>query len=390
MNILHVVPTYWPAVRYGGPIQSVHGLCAGLVRRGHRVSVYTTNVDGDGVSPVPVGVPVEKDGVAISYFATGLGRRLYRSPGLIAALERGISGFDVAHAHSVFLWPTTALSAAARGHGVPYVVSPRGMLVPELIARKSSLAKTAWVTLFERRNLASAAAVHVTSRLEGADLGRMGLDVRRLAVIGNGIDVPHPTQVPTRIDHLPQPIVLSLGRVSWKKGLDRLISAMAACPGAQLVIAGNDEEGYEPRLREIAGAAGIDGRVHFVGPVHGAEKWRLLAAADLFVLPSYSENFGIALLEAMAVGVPVITTPGVGLAQAISETGAGLVVDGSVAQLGTAIDRLLADATARARMGAAGRRIAREQFSWDSIAEQFEALYASIARPALGQSALRA
>ena len=106
--------------------------------------------------------------------------------------------------------------------------------------------------------------------------------------------------------------MLSLGRVNWKKGLDRLIPAMEFVPGAHLVIAGNDEENYQPRLQELARLGGVADRVHFVGEARDISKWNLFAAADVFALPSYSENFGIAVLEAMASGVPVVVTKEVG------------------------------------------------------------------------------
>src|SRR5689334_14985099 len=135
MKILHVVPTYYPAVRYGGPIRSVHGLASSLAAQGHEVHVYTTNVDGKGVSPVPLDRPTQLDGVTISYFSTSFGRRLYRSPDMRQALKLNIARFDIVHLHSVFLWPTSVAAQAARRAGVPYVLSPRGMLVRDLIRR---------------------------------------------------------------------------------------------------------------------------------------------------------------------------------------------------------------------------------------------------------------
>ena len=207
MRILHVVPSYLPATRYGGPIYSVHALCAALVELGHEIHVYTTNVDGPGVSDVPVGVPVDLDGVQVTYFAAGLGRRLYRSPAMGAALRRNIAGFEAVHLHSVFLWPTAAAAAAARKNRVPYVVAPRGMLVADLIRRKSRLLKSAWIFLFERRNLAGAAAVHVTSDIEAEDIGKLGIGMRRVAVIANGIDLPPDiaqADAPSQWDRLPE------------------------------------------------------------------------------------------------------------------------------------------------------------------------------------------
>ena len=147
MRILHVVPSYYPAVRYGGPIRSVHALATANANRGHEVHVYTTNVDGPNNSDVPLGQPVECDGVCVWYFPTNMGRRLYRSIAMGRALRSNLKDFDIVHLHSVFLWPTCAAARVARDVHVPYIVAPRGMLVRKLIRRKSSLAKRAWVAL---------------------------------------------------------------------------------------------------------------------------------------------------------------------------------------------------------------------------------------------------
>src|SRR5438874_10292208 len=149
VRILHVVPTYLPATRYGGPIYAVHGLCRALAARGHEVDVVTTNVDGAGVSDVPLGRAVDVDGVRVTYFASPFSR-LYWSP----SMRFDASRYDVVHLHSVYLWPTWAAARVARRAGVPYIISPRGMLVRELIARKSRLVKSAWLRMVERRNFA--------------------------------------------------------------------------------------------------------------------------------------------------------------------------------------------------------------------------------------------
>lgn len=220
MRILHVVSTYLPATRYGGPIVSVHGLCKALAARGHDVNVFTTNVDGPGVSPVELGRPVCLDGVSVWYFATGLGRRLYRSPTMERALESSLARFDVVHLHSVFLWPTTAAARLARAKRVPYLLCPRGMLVGDLIRGKNRLLKSAWIAAFERANLAGAASLHLTSEIEAEQLRRLGLSTPRIDVVPNGVDMPPDPPAPWRAQrdgHL-RPRVLSLGRISWKKG----------------------------------------------------------------------------------------------------------------------------------------------------------------------------
>ena len=369
------MPSYLPATRYGGPIYSVHALCAALARRGHEVHVLTTNINGPAISPVPIGMPIDIDGVAVTYFATGIGRRLYRSPGMRAALDRLMPAFDVAHLHSVFLWPTTAAAVAARRAGIPYLLSPRGMLVVDLIRRKSRLLKTAWINIFERRNLAGAAAVHATSEIEAKEMLRLGIKVRRIAIVPNGVHPPAGVvgERPMQADGAGS--VLCLGRINWKKGLDCLIAAIALVPKARLTIAGNDEDAYRPQLEQAARRHGVAERVRFIGPVHGDAKWRLVASADVFALASHSENFGNAVLEAMACGVPVVVTPRVGLAQTVAAADAGLVADGDPAALAAAIGRLLDDAAERRRMGDNGRRAVSERFSWDSVAVLMEDAY---------------
>jgi glycosyltransferase involved in cell wall biosynthesis len=385
MRILHVVPSYYPALRYGGPIRSVHGLAKGLVRRGHEVHVFTTDVDGPGRSPVPLNEAVDMDGVMVWYFPTGFGRRLYRSPMMGRALDQRIEEFDIAHLHSVFLWPTSAAAAAARRARLPYIVAPRGMLVRDLIRRKSRLAKTAWINLLEKRNLECAAAIHVTSEIEANDLAVLGLRHKGTFTIPNGVEMPCAAGS-SRIahgllaEHSSAPFVLFLGRINWKKGLDRLIPAMADVRGATLVIAGNDEEAYRPLLQALAERAGVAARTRFIGPLYGPDKWQVLAQATMLVLPSYSENFGIVGLEAMMAGCPVIVTPQVGLASVVRAVGAGLVVDGEPAELSRAINSLLQAPEQRRKMGEAGRHTAREKFSWDVIAADMEQVYRECVR----------
>src|SRR5690348_6233841 len=133
LRLLHIVPTYLPALRYGGPIRSVHALCRELAARGHDVHVFTTSVDGDGDSDVQLEKPVDLDGVKVTYFPSRHLRRLYWSPEMRHALARAVPTFDLVHLHAIYLWPIWAGARTARRAHVPYVSSPRGMLAPELI-----------------------------------------------------------------------------------------------------------------------------------------------------------------------------------------------------------------------------------------------------------------
>jgi glycosyltransferase involved in cell wall biosynthesis len=361
LRILHVVPTYLPATRYGGPIFAVHGLCRALAARGHEVEVFTTNVDGDGTSDVPVGKAVMLDGVKIHYLAATI-RRVYYSPAMRTLLHKRVSDFDVVHAHSVFLWPTAIAARTAHAAGVPYLISPRGMLVPELVRSKSRFAKTAWITLVERRNFANACAIHFTSERELDDARRMKVPAPRAVVVPNGIDLPPLSPVPREPG-----LVLFLGRINWKKGVDRLIEAMQRVPDARLVVAGRAEGEPLPAAE----------RVTFAGEVLGDEKDALLRRAEVLVLPSLSENFGNVVLEAMARSTPVIVTPGVGLAPDVQAGGAGLVAEGDPVSLAAAIERVLSDAALREEMGRRGRALVEGRFTWDRVAAEMESAYQS-------------
>ena len=381
LRILHVVPTYYPAVRYGGPIRSVHGLAVALSRRGHEVHVFTTSVDGPDDLDVPTDRPVLLDGVAVHYFRVPALRRLYWAPALARRMRSVIDEFDVVHLHSVLLCPTWAAARIAAAAGVPYIMTPRGMLIRSLIKRKSRWVKNAWIYLIERRSLALAAGVHVTADIEGAELRSFGFQTPQIACIPNGVEWPGETAgiAAGPFSGLPSRFGLFLGRISWKKGLDRLITAWQWVPELALVVAGNDEEDYLPKLRALAQEIGIADRIHFVGPASDSHKWALYAAADLFVLPSYSENFGNAVAEAMAMGCPVIVTPEVGIAALVTEAGAGIVSSGEPAQLAAAITGLLNDAAKRANYGRRGQELARGRLSWSGVAAQIEKLYLDVA-----------
>lgn len=368
-----MVPTYLPATRYGGPIRSVHGLCKQLAKAGHDVHVYTTNVDGPGDSDVLLNTPVELDGVKIWYFPSTWLRRLYWAPSMAKSLRAQIDTFDLVHLHSVFLWPTWAAARLARKAGVPYLVAPRGMLVNDLIRRKSRLLKSLWINLIERRNLKQASAIHVTAEVEKTELVRLGLSLPDIIQIPNGIDADD--MLTDEKPVVDGDYILYLGRLNWKKGLDSLVKAIAQVPGSFLVIAGNDEENYQTELERIAAEYGVEARIMFLGAVQGKTKWRLFKDAQLLVLPSISENFGIVVLEAMAMGCPVIVTEGVGMAQYVDQYECGLVTTPEPMALAANINKMLENESGRLLMGLNGQKASHEQFSWEKIAQQAIQVY---------------
>jgi glycosyltransferase involved in cell wall biosynthesis len=258
------------------------------------------------------------------------------------------------------------------------------MLVKELIERRSRFAKSAWINLIERSNLERASAIHVTSELEMAELMRFKWRLPRVAMIPNGVEeLESAAGAEPSADVMEiasrQPLVLFLGRISWKKGLDRLLNAFAVTSVGNLAIVGTDDEGLIPRMQQLAEKLQIGDRVRFLPrTVLGCDKAHLFAAAKLFVLPSYSENFGNTVLEAMQRGVPVVVTPEVGAAEIVLQAQGGMVVQGDPEPLGDAIGRLVNDQTLARSMGEAGQRYVCEHCGWPRIAAQMEALYENL------------
>jgi glycosyltransferase involved in cell wall biosynthesis len=261
------------------------------------------------------------------------------------------------------------------------------MLVRDLVRRKSPIVKNLWLRIVERKNIERASALHVTSRVEEEEARKFGYALPEIVCIPNGVggakeavssgkDRPDITATIAK----RAPYLLFLGRINWKKGLDRLIPALAHVPGPTLLLAGNDDEGYWREIKTLAARMGLSDRVVYVGPRYGREKKDLLVSAAALVLPSYSENFGNVVLEAMAEGCPVVVTPEVGAAEIVHESGAGIVVSGKPEAFGGAVRSLLKDPARMREMGERGQEVVREKYTWGGVAARMEEAYEEILR----------
>ncbi|MCC5806399.1 MAG: glycosyltransferase [Opitutales bacterium] len=261
-----------------------------------------------------------------------------------------------------------------RARGIPVIASSRSMLDPWALRHRRWKKRAAW-WLYARRDFLGAAAVHATADLEARHVRAAGYG-GPLMVVPNGIDFPrNPPPRPERPPGAPRRI-LFLSRIHAKKGLPDLITAFArsAPPDWELIIAGNDDGGHESACRALAARQpSAAARIRFHGPVADTDKWALYGSADLFVLPSYSENFGLVVGEALAAGVPVITTTATPWEE-LPRRGCGWCIPTGTDALAGSLETACAlPAAERAAMGARGAAWVREAFGWDGVGQRFAA-----------------
>ncbi len=387
MKILHIVPSYLPAHRYGGPVESVHSLNVALVRAGHKVTVYTTNIDGERDLDVPVNEPVMKDGVRIFYFKASFPRGWFYSSEMRRALAAHIKEFDIVHITSVFLAASTLGAYYAKKFKRPYIISPRGSLMRAPLAAHS-FKKRAYLSLIEKRNLRGASAIHFTVPTEEAEYRALGFPVKNAFVVPNSV----PNNARLDVDkgafrkewYIPKDnkIVLFLGRVSPIKGLDTLIPAFSKVtkriPDVMLIIVGGDDRGYLDEIKKLVEVNTLSERVVFTGMLMGKEKEAAYRNADVFVVPSISESFGMSAVEAMQGGIATILTDGVGIAEDARRAHAAVVIKKDVDELANAIVGLLEDTSRRGELGRNAMKFVDEEYSEASVAKKMEDAYRQV------------
>ena len=397
MRILHVAQAV--ARNFGGVQAVLHDLVRAQAAAGHDVDVVSTNVDApQGVLPVAPNRFVEREGTRWRCCSVEF-RPLLVSLDFRNYVKQNIGRYDLVHIHGLYRFPPTYAAWQARWQGVPYIILPHGSLDPYLYAR-SSTGRLGFKRLYERwfdlPNLHAADAIHYTAEDERERAAFLKLRAPSF-VVPNGLDWERYRTLPARgalrarwgLDEAP--MVLFLGRLHFKKGLDLLIPAFdmlrRQVPDVQLVIAGPENDAYGEQVRGWVRERALDAVVHFVGPLHGANVVQAYVDADVFALPSYTENFGMTVVEALACELPVVISDQVNIHAEISAAGAGLVTRCDVGEVAQALETLLADAGRRRAMGEAGRRLVQERFTWPAIVEALTAEYEQvIARHRSGKS----
>ncbi|MGQ9866220.1 MAG: glycosyltransferase [Pseudanabaenaceae cyanobacterium] len=377
MRCLHVVPSLAPEA--GGPTTAAIALVQALRDRGITAEMATTG--SRPALPLPVfSFPVSRWTL----------RQYALAPALATWLQENIPRYDLVHLHGCFVHSSTVAAAIARRHRIPYLWRTLDHL------SGPSLAKGTWYKHLYLRTVDAAnlrgATFHCTSAAEAAWVQTWAGD-RPVLTLPLGVD-PIPEVPGARVSlrqrwGIPSdtPIVLFLSRLHPKKQPEILLQALASldCPWAAL-IAGTGDSVYGQRLVNLSQTLGLGDRVKFLGFVQGAAKTEVLRGSDVFALPSQSENFGLAVAEAMAAGLPVVVTPGVQIAPEIAQAAAGLVVPPTVEAWGRALDALLQNPSQRQILGQNGQTLVQQAYQWGAIAARLVEVYHQLlarARPTL-------
>lgn len=355
IHVIHAVRSLDPAA--GGTSRVVVGLCRALAVLGSKVSLLSSD----------------------SLPGSGHGLHCIPTENIVKALRNlfaGEAGKEVllVHAHGIWLPWNHHTALQAQVSRVPYVVSPHGMLEPWCLRHHWLKKRLAW-HLYQHRDLARARVLHATAATEAAQFRRLGLKTP-IAVIPNAVDLPQ-AMPPRDINPAGRRRALFLSRIHPKKGLPDLVTAWKNVlpQNWEMVIAGPDEGGHERDVRQAVAAAGLDDRFSFLGDLSDDAKWAVYRSAELFILPTYSENFGVVVAEALAAGVPVITTTGTPW-QALMRHRCGWWI----APGGESLARTLAQACSLspgilAEMGCAGMRYVCHAFRWEAIAARMRDVY---------------
>ena len=354
IRVVHTIPSIEQLA--AGPSYSVLRLCE---------MQFLSDVD---IKLCSVGSASETPGAAFSkLFSPGLGpKRLGASSAMQKWLSTAASqgNVDLFHNHSLWMMPNVYPGMIAKKTGTPMMTSPRGTLSPWAMQSGSVVKKLFW-PLLQRRSIQQTTCFHATSIAEYEDIRRLGFQ-QPIAVIPNGIDIPELPSKVLRDDR----VLLFLGRIHPIKGLDILLPAWKVLqdqyPDWKLKIIGPDHRGYLRTVKKLASNLGLE-RIEFCTPVYGEAKTKAFSDADLFVLPSYSENFGVSVAESLALGTPALVTKGAPW-QGLVDNKAGFWVDGNLESLLKGLESAMGHSRDKlTRLGVNGRKWMQREYSWKEI-----------------------
>jgi len=361
MSGIHIVPSIEEEA--SGPTYSVVRLCESLVENGCDVLLMT-------LSNTKRRFEFHRPYLRVKFLY-----RLGLSPAMKSDIERMVEegSIEYIHSHGLWMMPNIYAGWVAKKHSIPFIVSPRGAL-----SEKAMKTGSIWVKFFfwhfvQKKVLISASCFHATSHGEYKDIRRLGFK-QPVSIIPNGIDFQED------IEKIEKPFktLLFFGRIHPIKGIENLLHAWAELqdifPNWQLEIAGPGEKQYVEKIKLISYTLSLK-RVGFVGPLYGENKWSAYRRADLYILPSFSENFGMTVAESLSVGTPVLTTKGTPWSSLVNK-GAGFWVDNDIESLIFYLREALQDVLKLRGMGINGKKWMTQDFAWHVIAQDMADFYA--------------
>lgn len=381
LKILQVVPYFYPAWAYGGVPRIAYELSKELVRRGHDVTVYTTDVFDRNSRHEVAGGQAVVDGIKVHYFKNisnllAYDYQIFLPIGLMTAIRSTIKGFDIIHLHSHRNFLNNIARHYATRFNKPYLLSGHGTV---LRIERRFLAKALFDLFFGRQILRDAARLIAVSESEVKQYKEMGVSENRVEVIYNALDPASYKRLPKkglfkRKHNLKgKSIVLYLGKITPRKGIDFLIKAFSLLkrPDTVLVIAGNDM-GFKNQLLKIISEKGLTDSIVFTGLVVGEEKLAAYRDADVLVYPSIHEIFGLVPFEAMMCATPVIVTDDCGCGDIIAREKIGMTVKyNDITGLRDVIEKTLSDRVKSLEAAKRGKIYIEERLNWSIIGQRY-------------------
>lgn len=388
-KILHIIPSINPLG--GGSNLAAIEIVKALRNIGIDAEIATTNDINLEIIKSSLGEIQEFKNVPIRFFS-----RLFTdfkplsefkvSPSYTRWLEQNIQNYKIVHIHSFFSYLCTRGAITARKHNTDYVITPHGQLDSWVINQKK-VKKSIYSFLWERKNLNYATAIHCATDKEVNDVQKYGIStptfITPLAASPIIFEPDARAKVRKMFCEIPSstPIILFLSRVHPKKRIDFLIQVLYQLNNQcefHLIIAGTGNENYVKNIKARVSELKLQKRVTFAGFVQGQQKELLLQGSDIFVLPSFGENFGIAVVEAMLAGLPIVITPEVQISSDFQNEEVGFVIPGTIQMWVDTIKKLLESGDMRQRMGDRGKFFAARHYRWEITGERLASLYSKI------------
>jgi glycosyltransferase involved in cell wall biosynthesis len=386
MKILIVIPALGAV--YGGPSRSIIELAQALSNLGISIDIVTTNANGSTKLDVPLHTWISEQSYRIQYFPYWTQLDYKFSLSLTQWLFQHVADYDLVHTNAIFSYPVLPAYWACQWHRIPYIITPHGMLEPWALSYKARK-KGFYYSLLEKPALQRANAIQLLASSEAERVKALNLKAP-LVIVPNGIHrhdfetLPDPELFYQTFPHTRnKQLILFLGRVDPKKGLDILSVAFAQVhtqfPQTHLIIAGPDNIGFLPTAKSYFAEAGCLEAVTFTGMLTGSLKYSALAAASLYVAPSYSEGFSMSVLEGMASGLPCVITTGCNFPEAAAAQAARVVnIDADAITL--ALMQCLSNPQQAKKMGQSARQLIFEQYTWEHIAIKMMEVYTAITK----------